>query len=97
MDNKFDINEFVKVETEQSITDSLVNRFKKRRKELKISQKDLSIKSGVSYASIRRFETSGDISLSSLIKIGHAIDCLKDFNELFKMQKILNLKDLKND
>jgi len=97
MDKRFDINEFVKVETEQSITADLVNRFKKRRKELKISQKNLAIKSSVSYASIRRFESCGDISLSSFIKIGHAIECLSDFNELFKTQKIQNLRDFKND
>ena len=60
---------------------------------MKLSQKLLSQKSGVTYASIRRFETTGDISLSSLLKMAHALDALKDFEGLFKGQTITNLKD----
>ena len=48
---------------------TLVNRVIARSKELKISQKDLAFKSGVSYGSIRRFETTGEISLKPLIQI----------------------------
>lgn len=94
MKNKFDISQFIDTITEQSVTEGIVVRFVKRRKELKISQKELAIRSGVSYASIRRFEKSGDVSLCSLIKLAHAIDCLVDFEELFKNQKIASLKDL---
>ncbi|MFA7673847.1 MAG: helix-turn-helix transcriptional regulator [Clostridia bacterium] len=93
MKKKFDISEFVNAPTEQSVTEDLVTRFKQRRKEYGITQKDLSTRSGVSYASIRRFENSGEISLSSLVKISHAIDCLEDFNELYKNKIIKNLKD----
>ena len=56
--------------------------------------KDLSVKSGVSYASIRRFEEAGEISLTSLIKLANAIDCLNDFDALFKNAKISSLKEL---
>ena len=93
MKKKFDISEFVNAPTEQSVTEDLVTRFKQRRREYGITQKDLSTRSGVSYASIRRFENSGEISLSSLVKISHAIDCLEDFNELYKNKIIKNLKD----
>lgn len=93
MNKRFDISEFVIAETEQSALAGLVKREKERRKELDLSQKELAVRSGVSYASIRRFESAGDISLSSLLKIGDAIDCLSDFNELFKNKKITNLKD----
>ncbi len=92
---KFDIGEFVNTPTEQSIIDSLVSRFKARRKESKISQSELSTRSGVSFASIRRFEKLGKISLTSLIKIAHAIGYLEDFDALFKTEKIDNLKDYK--
>lgn len=94
MKEMFDINDFVSVPTESKTTKNLVERFKKRRKELNISQKDLSIKSGVSYASIRRFESNGEISLSSLIKLANAIDCLSDFEALFKNAKISSLREL---
>lgn len=94
MKEMYDINDFVSVPTESKTTKNLVERFKKRRKELKLSQKDLSVKSGVSYASIRRFESNGEISLSSLIKLANAIECLNDFDALFKNAKISSLKEL---
>lgn len=94
MKEMYDINDFVSVPTESKTTNDLVERFKKRRKELKLSQKDLSVRSGVSYASIRRFEEAGEISLTSLIKLANAIDCLNDFDELFKNAKISSLKEL---
>lgn len=94
MKNNFDISGFANVVTEQSIRANLVNRFVKRRKEYGLTQKELSIKSDVSYGSIRRFESQGDISLKSLLKISLSIGCLEDFNELFKHVILKNLKDL---
>lgn len=94
MKGMYDINDFVSVPTESKTTNNLVERFKKRRKELKLSQKELSNRSGVSYASIRRFESNGEISLTSLIKLANAIDCLHDFDALFKNAKISSLKEL---
>ena len=84
MERRFDISDFVDTITEASITEKLIKRVKLRRKELKYTQQELAKRSGVSYASIRRFETTGDISLASLIKIAHAMNCLEDFNNLFK-------------
>ena len=93
MVNNFDIGQFVNTLTEQSVVNGLVERVKKKRKQMKLSQKQLSQKSGVTYASIRRFETTGEISLSSLLKIAHALDSLKDFENIFKGQAITSLKD----
>ena len=95
MERRFDISDFVDTVTEASITENLIKRVKLRRKELKYTQQELAKRSGVSYASIRRFETTGDISLASLIKIAHAMNCLEDFNNLFKYEQITNLKDYK--
>lgn len=93
MVNKFDIGQFVGVLTEQSVVNGIVKRVKRKRKQMRLSQKQLSQKSGVTYSSIRRFETTGEISLSSLLKMAHALDSLKDFENLFKGQTITNLKD----
>lgn len=93
MESKYDISQFVDVLTEQSVMSGLANREKKRRKKLKISQKELSEKSGVTYASIRRFESTGEISLSSLLKIANALGYLSDFEKVFQSEKIKNLKD----
>ena len=95
MENKFDISAFVNALTEEKVTKDLVDRVKERRKELKISQKELSTRTLVSYGSIRRFENSGQISLTSLIRIANALNCLSDFNLIFKTKQITNLKDYK--
>jgi transcriptional regulator with XRE-family HTH domain len=90
----FDIGDFVNVATEQSVTNELIERFKTRRKEYGLTQKELAKRSGVSYGSIRRFESIGDISFNSLLKISSAIGCLEDFELLFNNQIIKTLKDL---
>lgn len=62
-------------------------RFKTIRKSRKVSQQRLSELSGVSYASIRRFEKTGDISLASLVKLALALQLYDDLDNLFKIQK----------
>ncbi len=91
----FDISNFVPTVTEKATIDDLTERFKKRRKERKLSQKALAQSSGVSYASLRRFEQTGEISLRSLVKLANAIGCLSDFEELFKHEIILSVKEYK--
>lgn len=93
MEKKFDIADFVKTQTIQSVTEQLVEREKLRRKKMHLSQRDLANKSGVSYASIRRFESIGEISFNSLLKIANALDCLEEFNSVFKMPVVKSLKD----
>ncbi|MDE6356430.1 MAG: helix-turn-helix domain-containing protein [Clostridia bacterium] len=95
MEKKFDIADFVKTQTIQSVTEQLVEREKLRRKKMHLSQRDLANKSGMSYASIRRFENIGEISLNSLLKIANALDCLEEFNSVFKMPVVKSLKDYK--
>ena len=73
MKKRFDISDFVNVQTIQSTLVSLTDRVKERRKELKLSQKLLAQKSGVSYASLRRFESTGDIAFVSLLKIARKL------------------------
>ena len=91
----FDISDFVPTVTEKSTVDNLVERYKARRKERKLSQKALAQTSGVSYASIRRFEQTGEISLRSLVKLANAIGCLSDFEELFKHEIVLSVREYK--
>ncbi|MCD8201537.1 MAG: helix-turn-helix transcriptional regulator [Clostridia bacterium] len=93
MKDEFDISNYLNVLTEQSAAEGLAEREVRRRKEQGISQKRLSEISGVSYASVRRFEKTCEISLASLLKIARALGYLEDFNEIFKYQKIKNLKD----
>lgn len=67
---------------------------RKRRKELKLSQEDLSKKSGVSLGSVKRFENSHQISLISLIKIAFAIDCSDELSGLFSRKRYASIGDI---
>ena len=93
MKNKFDINQFVEVISPQSMAQKLAEKEKTSRKQMKLTQKELSVRSGVSYASVRRFENSGEISLFSLLKIANVLGALEDFNALFTRKAITSLKD----
>ncbi len=93
MEIKYDIGDFVPVLTEQKVLCDIVNNVRKRRKEMKLSQKKLATRSGVSYASIRRFESCGEISFNSLLKIADVLNCLNDFTQLFSHEILFNLKE----
>lgn len=80
--------------TEPQIKERIATNLKKRRKEHKISQKQLAIKSGVSFGSIKRFEQTGEISLSNLIKIALILDLEKDLLSLFNTPYFENIEDM---
>ena len=94
MERKFDISTFVDILTKEKALCNLVNRYVSLRKELKITQRELSTRSGVSYGSIRRFESTGDISLNSLLNIAVALGCLEDFEKLFVNTPIIDVEKI---
>ena len=59
-----------------------------RRKALRITQKELAGMTGVSFASVRRFETTGKISFESLVRIAIALDMKDDVKNLFLERKV---------
>jgi transcriptional regulator with XRE-family HTH domain len=64
------------------------------RKQEKMSQRELSERSGVAYASIRKFESTGIISLESLLKICEALKRLTDFESILLSSDMKRKKDL---
>ncbi len=62
----------------------LASRAKARRLELNISQAELAERSGVSLGSLRRFETTGEISLHSFLELALVLGELKEFSSLFR-------------
>ena len=66
------------------------------RKKRKLSRADLSKKSNVSYGSLKRFEETGNISLASLIKIAIALDCIDEFESLFRTKNPESIEDIIN-
>ena len=70
-------------ETPEEINLALAQRLSRIRKRRKLSQQELSEKSNVSYGSIKRFETSGQISLISLTKLCVALNCADEIRNLY--------------
>ncbi|UOG93435.1 MAG: hypothetical protein L3K52_06795 [Candidatus Thiothrix sulfatifontis] len=54
----------------------------------------LAEKSGVAEASIKRFETTGQISFHSLLKLAFALNCMDDFNRLFAEKPLQTIAEL---
>lgn len=73
----------IDIKTSTEITSGIAGRFSLIRKRRKITQKELAKKSGVSYASLRRFEETGEISLASLSKLAIALDISEELDNLF--------------
>ena len=68
----------------QEIQLEIAHHLKKQRKEGKLSQSELSDLSGVSLGSLKRFEQTGEISLSSLVKIALVMHLEQDLLHLFE-------------
>ena len=80
-----------------SIKEHIVSSVRKRRKEAKLSQLELSKKAGVSLGSLKRFETAGEISLTSLVKIAFALGYESDFSQLFVRKNYQSIEDVINE
>lgn len=81
-------------ETTDEIALNVASRFKRLRKQKGITQKELSIISNVSYGTIKRFETSGEISFHSLIKLCVAIDVLDEITNMFTKPRFKNIEEV---
>ena len=84
-------------ETPEEINHNLAKRVKSLRKRKKISQKELSSRTGVSYGSIKRFECSGNISLLSLTKIAIELNCSDEIKNLFTQVAYRNIQEVINE
>ena len=82
--------------TPREINLQIAQRLRHIRRRRKISQKELSAKSGVSLGSVKRFETTGDVSLLSLTKIAMALDLQDSLLNLFADIPLQSLEEIKN-
>ena len=71
-------------ETAEEINLQLARRIGRIRKRRGISQERMSELSGVSFGSLKRFETTGQISLLSLTKLAIALECTDEIRHLFE-------------
>ena len=68
-------------------------RVKVRRLELDLTQEG----AGVKFATYRRFEQTGEISLRGLLQVGFALNALSDFDALFAQKQYQSLDDVLNE
>lgn len=72
-------------------------RVKARRLELDLTQEGLAARAGIKFATYRRFERTGEISLKGLLQIGFALNALSDFDALFAQKQYRSLDDVLNE
>ena len=70
------------LKTAQEVQTGIAERFKARRLAMNLTQKELAERSGVTWASLKRFERQGLIALDSLLKLALVLECLDDFDRL---------------
>ncbi len=84
-------------ESAEEIDLALGQRVRNLRKRRKISQQELSKKSGVSLGSLKRFESTGQISLLSLTKIAMALNCVDEIKTLFSQVPYGSIEEVINE
>ena len=84
-------------ETPEEIDLQVANHMRNLRKRLGFSQQKLSELSGVSFASIKRFEATGYISLTSLTKIAIALDAVDGIKTHFSDVPYKSIQEVINE
>ena len=84
-------------ETAEELDLKLEQRVRNIRKRRSISQEKLASMSGVSYGSVKRFESTGQISLLSLTKIAMALDIADELRKVFSQVPYRDIKEVINE
>lgn len=85
------------VSSPSDIALQIAARVKVRRLELDLTQEGLAARAGVKFATYRRFEQTGKISLRGLLQVGFALNALSDFDALFAQKQYQSLDDVLNE
>ena len=84
----------IEYKTPAQVLQDIGARAKSARLRENMSRKTLAEKAGVSEASLKRFETTGHISLSSLVQLLISLDRLSDLDELLAEKTPLSIREL---
>ena len=90
------MNEYI-WETAEELDKKIADRVRLIRKRRSITQEKLAQISGVSFGSVKRFETTGQISLLSLTRIAMALDMADDLRQLFTEVPYRNIQEVINE
>ena len=85
------------ISTPKDVALQIVARVKERRLELNLTQEGLAARAGIKFATYRRFEQTGEISLKGLLQVGFALNALADFDALFEQKQYQTLDDVLNE
>ncbi len=73
---------------------ALAERAKRRRLDMNLTQAGVAMRAGMSARSLKRFESTGEIALTSLLRIAHVLDATREFQQLFPEKAPLSLDDI---
>lgn len=90
------MNNILDVKTPLGIIKELAADMRLLRRKMKMSQSKLAEFSGVSLASIKRFERSGEISLHSFARIAVTLQCDDNLIKVFKKEYYASIMDVIN-
>ncbi len=83
--------------TPNDVAKQIAARVKARRLELNLTQEGMAARAGLKFATYRRFEQIGEISLKGLLQIGFALNVLSEFDALFAQKQYQSLDDVLNE
>ncbi len=75
----------------------IATRVRARRLELNLTQEGRAARAGLKFATYRRFEQTGEISLKGVLQIGFALNALSEFDALFAQRQYQSLDDVLNE
>ncbi len=84
-------------DTPSDIALRLARKLRSIRKRRKITQKQLAARSNVSYATLRKFEQTGRISLESFVKLTMELGVVSEINDLFTQPVYNSIEEVVND
>ena len=85
------------ISTPNEIAKQIAARVKARRLELNLTQEGIAARAGIKFATYRRFEQTGEISIKGLLQIGFALNALSEFDALFAQRQYQSLDDVLNE
>ncbi len=85
------------INTPRDVARQIAARVKARRLELNLTQEGAATRAGLKFATYRRFEQTGEISLKGLLQIGFALNALPDFDALFAHRQYQSLDNVLNE
>ena len=73
----------------QDIMEEFRTKFKERCKVMGYTQTECATRSGVSLGLLKCFESSGQISFESLLKLAFVLECLGDFTKMCESKEVM--------